>query len=103
VVVRQHLCWENGQDEYNARYVGGGRTAKYAKYANGNSVFIFAWFAWFAVKSDGVRQSSGALGGGAAVAYGCHAPAPAAGHYHSRVPGESGGGPPQSKTLARWR
>ena len=26
-------------------------TAKHAKYANGNSVLIFAWFAWFAVES----------------------------------------------------
>jgi hypothetical protein len=32
---------------------GGGQTAKYAKYANGNPVLIFAWFAWFAVESGG--------------------------------------------------
>ena len=33
--------------------VATGVTEKCAKYANGISVLIFAWFAWFAAESDG--------------------------------------------------
>jgi len=53
VAVRKHLRWVNGQKENNARCSSGRRTAKYTKYANGNPVFIFAWFVWFAVESGG--------------------------------------------------
>jgi len=50
VAVRKHLRCVNRQNENNARCGGGRRTAKYAKYANGNSVLIFAWFVWFGVQ-----------------------------------------------------
>jgi hypothetical protein len=50
----------SGQNENNARCGGGGRTAKNAKYTNGNSVSIFAWFVWFAVESGGAGDFCGA-------------------------------------------
>jgi hypothetical protein len=43
-------------------------TAKYAKYANGNQVFVFAWFVWFAVESDVADFISSAVRRGIVVA-----------------------------------
>ena len=43
-VGAQRLRWVNGQKENNSEGVEAGGTAKYAKYANGNSGFIFRVF-----------------------------------------------------------
>ena len=43
--------WAN-ENNSEGVVAGGRQTAKYAKYANGNPVFIFAYFAWFAVELD---------------------------------------------------
>ena len=45
VAMRQCLVWVNGQNENNSLCVGGGRTAKDAKYTNKNPVQTFARFA----------------------------------------------------------